>query len=136
MPYKEKEADKLYYSIGEVAKMLDVNTSLIRFWEKEFDLLKPHKNKKGNRLFTIKDLDNIKKIFELVKGKGLTLQGAKKALRTKDSSFLDQHQTETETLVAPAAVKPEKNEKEILQKLISTQAKLKQVLDILNTQNQ
>lgn len=136
MPYKEKEANKLYYSIGEVAKMLDVNTSLIRFWEKEFDLLKPHKNKKGNRLFTIKDLDNIKKIFELVKGKGLTLQGAKKALRTKDSSFLDQHQTETETLVAPAAVEPEKNEKEILQKLNSTQAKLKQVLDILNTQNQ
>ena len=52
MPYKEPKVEKLFYSIGEVARMFDVNTSLIRFWEKEFDIIKPKKNKKGNRLFT------------------------------------------------------------------------------------
>ena len=58
MPYKEPKVEKLFYSIGEVAKMFDVNTSLIRFWEKEFDIIKPKKNKKGNRLFTREDIDN------------------------------------------------------------------------------
>jgi DNA-binding transcriptional MerR regulator len=71
---------KLYYTIGEVAKMFDVNTSLIRFWENEFDIIKPQKNKKGNRLFTQKDIDNFHIIFHLVKEKGYTLQGAKEAL--------------------------------------------------------
>ena len=52
MPYKEKPIEKLYYSIGEVAKILNVNVSLVRFWEKEFDILQPKKNKKGNRMFT------------------------------------------------------------------------------------
>lgn len=80
-PYKEKPITKLYYSIGEVAKLFDVNTSLIRFWEKEFDILKPKKNKKGNRLFTQKDLDNLKIIYHLVKERGYTLEGAKKKLR-------------------------------------------------------
>lgn len=83
MPYKEKESVKLYYSIGEVAKMFGVNTSLIRFWEKEFDIIKPTKNKKGNRLFTAEDIENFKKIFALVKGEGYTLQGAKEKLREK-----------------------------------------------------
>jgi DNA-binding transcriptional MerR regulator len=80
-PYKEKPITKLYYSIGEVAKMFDVNTSLVRFWEKEFDILKPKKNAKGNRLFTQKDVDNIKVIFHLVKERGFTLDGAKRKLR-------------------------------------------------------
>ena len=75
--------DRVYYSIGEVARMFNVNTSLIRFWEKEFDIIKPRKNKKGNRLFTPKDVDNFHKIFHLVKEKGYTLQGAKDALKTK-----------------------------------------------------
>ncbi len=81
MPYKEREVEKLYYSIGEVAKMFDVNNSLIRFWEKEFDILKPKKNKKGNRLFTKEDVENIKIIYHLVKERGYTLQGAKDKLK-------------------------------------------------------
>src|SRR4030066_121887 len=81
MPYKEKKVEKLYYSIGEVARMFNVNASLIRFWEKEFDVIKPKKNKKGNRFFTKQDIDNIQLIFHLVKEKGLTLNGAKKKLK-------------------------------------------------------
>ena len=80
MPYKEPQIEKLYYSIGEVARMFDVNTSLIRFWEKEFDIIKPHKNKKGNRLFTPGDIENFHLIFHLVREKGMTLKGAKKKL--------------------------------------------------------
>ncbi|MGB0916334.1 MAG: MerR family transcriptional regulator [Flavobacteriales bacterium] len=80
-PYKEKPITKLYYSIGEVAKMFDVNASLIRFWEKEFDILKPKKNAKGNRLFRQADVDNLKVIYHLVKERGFTLDGAKKKLR-------------------------------------------------------
>jgi DNA-binding transcriptional MerR regulator len=81
MPYKEKKVEKLYYSIGEVADMFTVNTSLIRFWEKEFDVIKPKKNKKGNRFFTIQDIENIKLIYHLVKERGMTLSGAKKKLK-------------------------------------------------------
>ncbi len=80
MPYKEKKVEKLYYSIGEVASMFNVNTSLIRYWEKEFDVLQPKKNKKGNRLFTSKDIDNIYIIYHLVKERGMTLKGVKKKL--------------------------------------------------------
>jgi DNA-binding transcriptional MerR regulator len=72
--------DRLYYSIGEVAKMFDVNTSLIRFWEKEFVVIRPKKNKKGNRMFTKKDVDNFHLIYHLVKEKGYTLKGAKESL--------------------------------------------------------
>lgn len=88
MPVKEKETEKLYWSIGEVAEMFDVNASLIRFWEKEFDIIKPHKNKKGNRLFTKPDIDNFRKIHYLVKERGFTLEGARKKLRgSKDEVF-------------------------------------------------
>ena len=73
--------EKRYYQIGEVAKAFDVNTSLIRFWEKEFSVLKPKKNKKGNRLFTATDLHNLKLIYHLVKEKGFTLDGAKKKMK-------------------------------------------------------
>ncbi|MFN8153767.1 MAG: MerR family transcriptional regulator [Bacteroidia bacterium] len=78
----DKASEKLYYPIGEVAEMFGVNTSLIRFWEKEFAILKPHKNKKGNRLFTQEDLINLKLIFHLVKEKGYTLEGARKILES------------------------------------------------------
>lgn len=81
--------NKLYYSIGEVAELFDVNTSLIRFWEKEFNIIKPKKNNKGNRLFTKKDLENFEKIYVLVKQKGYTLDGAKKALKSKDQSIFE-----------------------------------------------
>jgi len=81
MPYKEPKIEKLYYAIGEVAEMFKVNTSLIRFWEKEFDIIKPHKNKKGNRLFTPQDVENFHLIFHLVKEKGMTLKGAKLKLK-------------------------------------------------------
>lgn len=75
--------DKLYYSIGEVAKAFDVNASLIRFWEKEFEIIQPKKNKKGNRLFTKDDVECFKNIFYLVKVKGYTLEGAKQAIGKK-----------------------------------------------------
>jgi len=80
VPYKEKKVEKLYYSIGEVAEMFNVNTSLIRFWEKNFDVIKPHKNKKGNRFFTKEDIENLKLIHYLVKEQRLTLEGARKKL--------------------------------------------------------
>ena len=77
---------KLYYSIGEVAAIFDVNTSLIRFWEKEFTVIQPKKNKKGNRLFTVKDIEHFNKIYQLVKEQGYTLDGAKKALKSGEKS--------------------------------------------------
>lgn len=75
--------EKLYYSIGEVAKAFNVNTSLIRFWEKEFEVIAPKKNKKGNRYFTPQDIKNLKLIYHLVKERGYTLEGAKAALTEK-----------------------------------------------------
>lgn len=81
MPYKEKPIEKLYYSIGEVAKAFDVNVSLIRFWEREFDILQPKKNRKGNRMFTQSDFDNLRIIYHLVKERGFTLDGAKNKLK-------------------------------------------------------
>ena len=90
MPYKESKVEKLYYSIGEVAEMFNVNTSLIRFWEKEFDIIKPKKNKKGNRLFTKEDIDNFHIIYHLVKEKGMTLKGAQKKMKeNKDDTLND-----------------------------------------------
>lgn len=74
--------DKLYYSIGEVAKAFDVNASLIRYWEQEFPIIKPKKNKKGNRYFTPEDIKNLQIIYHLVKEKGYTLDGARIALTT------------------------------------------------------
>jgi len=81
MPYKEKKVEKLYYGIGEVAEMFGVNTSLIRYWEKEFDVINPKKNKKGNRYFTEKDIENFHIIYYLVKDLGMTLKGAKKKMK-------------------------------------------------------
>lgn len=84
-PINYENLNKLYYSIGEVADMFEVNASLIRFWEKEFTILKPKKNQKGNRQFTPKDIANIHKIYILVKEKGFTLDGAKKSMKAKES---------------------------------------------------
>ncbi len=75
-----RKVEKIYYSIGEVASLFEVNASLIRYWEKEFDILKPQKNKKGDRFFTRQDLDNLRIIYHLVKERGYTLQGAKEKL--------------------------------------------------------
>jgi len=90
MPYKEKEIEKLYYPIGEVAEMLHLSTSLIRFWEKEFSILKPRKNRKGDRLFTKKDIENLKIIYHLVKERGYTLKGARQKLKENKSDTVDQ----------------------------------------------
>ena len=76
--------DKLYYSISEVADMFGLNTSLIRYWEKEFDCIRPTKNKKGKRQFTRSDIENLRKIFHLTKECGFTLAGAKEQLKTSD----------------------------------------------------
>ncbi|WP_416444783.1 MerR family transcriptional regulator [Leeuwenhoekiella sp. A16] len=84
--------EKLYYSIGEVARAFDVNTSLIRFWEKEFDALKPKKNAKGNRKFTPEDIKNLELIFHLVKERGFTLEGAKTHLKENKRNTLDKFQ--------------------------------------------
>ena len=81
------ENPKLYYTIGEVANMFEVNTSLIRFWEKEFDIIKPKKNKKGNRLFTQEDIKNFRLIHHLVKEKGYTLKGAKESLKANPANI-------------------------------------------------
>jgi DNA-binding transcriptional MerR regulator len=81
MPYKPPTIEKIYYSIGEVAALFQVNPSLIRFWEKEFDVLQPHKNKKGNRMFTVSEIENLRIIYHLVKERGFTLEGARNQLK-------------------------------------------------------
>ena len=81
--------EKLYYSIGEVAKAFEVNTSLIRFWDKEFDIINPKKNKKGNRLFTPEDVKNFQLIYHLVKERGFTLEGAKTHLKSQKNTVLN-----------------------------------------------
>lgn len=111
---KESDLSKLYYSIGEVASMFDVNASLIRFWEKEFSGLKPRKNAKGNRLFTPKEILLIDRIYHLVKERGFTLDGAKKALKEKQG-------TVGELVESPSA--PEENG-ELLLRLQDIRSKL------------
>lgn len=78
-------AEKLFYSMGEVAEMFDVNASLIRHWESQFSVIRPKRNKKGNRLFSPQDVENLKLIYHLVKERGMTLEGAKKALKQQRS---------------------------------------------------
>ena len=89
MSFARKETKKLCYQIGEVASELNVNVSLIRFWEKEFNIIKPKKNKKGNRQFSQKDFDNLKIIHFLVKEKGYTLEGAKKKIKENKEDKID-----------------------------------------------
>jgi DNA-binding transcriptional MerR regulator len=91
----QEEIQKRYYTIGEVAEKFNVNTSLIRFWETEFDILRPRKNKKGDRQFTQKDIDCVQTIYHLVKEKGYTLQGAKDIIKASA-----REQNEKATLIA------------------------------------
>lgn len=81
--------DKTYYSIKEVSKIFNVNISLIRFWEKEFNIIKPKKNKKGNRYFTKNDIENLHLIYHLVKEKKYTLDGARKKIRENKSESIN-----------------------------------------------
>ena len=90
MPYKEHEISKMYYTMGEVAAIFDVNQSLIRFYEKEFDVLHPKKNKKGNRYFTPEDIETLRIIFHLIRDKGYTLNGAKEHLKKNMDESQDQ----------------------------------------------
>lgn len=83
--------DKRYYRIGEIAKAFDVNASLIRFWDKEFDVIQPKKNAKGNRMFTQDDVKNLQMIYHLVKEKGFTLEGARKKLKQNPEKFKENH---------------------------------------------
>ena len=89
MALNENPTEKLFYKISEVAKMFNVNISAVRFWEKEFDILKPKKNKKGNRLFTPKDIKNIRIIYHLLKERGFTLEGAKKKLKENKTDTIN-----------------------------------------------
>lgn len=104
---EKEETTKLYYSISEVSEMFDLNASTLRFWEKEFEVLKPTKNKKGNRLFTQKDIDHIARIVDLVKNQGFTIQGAREQLKNKQAAK------------APAA-----SHAEVIKKLKDIRAKL------------
>ena len=101
--------EKRYYKIGEVAKAFNVNTSLIRFWEKEFDLIKPKKNAKGNRLFTQEDIVNFKLIFNLVKERGFTLEGAKQELKKNPKEIFNNHEIISRLEAVKAALQKIKN---------------------------
>jgi len=89
MTFKNKQTDKLFYKISEVAEMFSVNISAVRFWEKEFEILKPKKNKKGNRLFTQSDIANIKIIYHLLKERGFTVEGARKKIKENKKDTID-----------------------------------------------
>ncbi len=101
MPYKEKEIEKVYFTIGEVAEEFNVATSLVRFWETEFDVLSPKKNKKGNRQFTRTDIQKLRLIYHLVKERGFTLQGAKEMLKNNP----DELQSKMEMITSLEKVK-------------------------------
>ena len=92
MAFKEFKIEKIYYSIGEVAKLFNVKTSLIRYWETEFSILKPKKNAKGDRMFRQKDMQNLKLIYHLVKERWFTLEGAKKAIKKGDTQIIDKYE--------------------------------------------
>jgi len=106
----DQDLTKLYYSIGEVAEMFEVSNSLIRYWETEFNVLKPSKNKKGDRRFMVKDIRTLEKIFTLVKERGFTLEGAKKELKKKPKS---------------------NKSEEVVQRLKNTRQKLQNILNRL-----
>ena len=89
MPYKKPKIEKVFFTIGEVAELFGVNTSNIRFWENEFDILKPHKNNKGNRMFSKEDIENLKIIYHLLKERGMTIKGAQKKLKENKEDTLN-----------------------------------------------
>lgn len=92
MAYKEFRIEKIYYSIGEVAELFKVKTSLIRYWETEFSILKPKKNAKGDRMFRQKDMENLKLIYHLVKERKYKLEGAKIAIKEGKAEILNNYQ--------------------------------------------
>ncbi len=92
MPYKEQKVEKLFFTIGEVSRLLDVPVSTVRYWENEFEILKPKKNRKGNRLFTQEDMKNLKIIHHLLKGNGMTIAGARKYLKTHGDGDESRHE--------------------------------------------
>ena len=92
MPYKKPEIEKIYYSVGEVSEMFGLNPSHIRYWEQQFEALKPFKNKKGNRLFTKDDVETIRLINHLVKERGLTIKGAQKKLKENREDTLNNYE--------------------------------------------
>lgn len=85
-----KTLDKHFYTISEVASMFNVNASLIRFWEKEFDYITPQKNKKGNRLFTSENIEQVRLVYHLVKERGLTLKGAQQKIKENKTDALQE----------------------------------------------
>ncbi|MEO8759670.1 MAG: MerR family transcriptional regulator [Bacteroidia bacterium] len=95
---EEEVPEKLFYSITEVAALFKVNASLIRFWETEFDFLTPRKTAKGVRTYTVKDIENIRVVYSLVKENGFTLQGAKDKLKNKPTKELNKNTELVENL--------------------------------------
>ena len=102
--------EKRYYKIGELAKAFEVNTSLIRFWEKEFDIINPKKNAKGNRLFTKDDVENFKLIYNLVKERGFTLDGAKQKLKKNPDKVISNHEIISKLEAVKAELQKIKNQ--------------------------
>ncbi|MFO7755179.1 MAG: MerR family transcriptional regulator [Bacteroidales bacterium] len=92
MEDKNNKKEKLFYSIGELADMLGEQTSAVRYWEKEFDIIKPRKNKKGNRMFSPADLENMKLIHYLLREKGMTIAGAKKRMSENPDDVRKNHE--------------------------------------------
>ena len=92
MSMKNNEITKLYWSIGEVAEMFKVSKSLIRFWENEFDMLRPAKNTKGERRFTENNLEQMRIIYNLVKERGFTIKGAKQEIRENKKRLKNQRE--------------------------------------------
>jgi DNA-binding transcriptional MerR regulator len=134
MPYKEKPSVRLFYTIGEVAEMFGANASMIRYYEKEFDFIKPHKNKKGNRLFTQGDVDNFTKIFRLIRDEGLTLSQARDKMAANATvtaaatASLSAKKTPSKEIVSDRPAVSETREDQIRRRLI----KVRTLLEDLN----
>ena len=90
MPYKQPVIEKYYYNIGEVADIFEINPSNLRYWEKEFPQINPHKNARGVRMYTKDDIEEIRLIYHLIKEKGLTIKGAKDKLKQNKKDTIDQ----------------------------------------------
>ncbi len=104
--------EKQYYKIGEVAQAFDVNPSLIRFWEGEFHIIKPKKNAKGDRLFTKKDIKNFQLIYNLVKERGFTLEGAKQKLKQNPTELVKNYEIISKLEAIKSELKKIKNQLE------------------------
>jgi DNA-binding transcriptional MerR regulator len=118
---ENQSLSKLYYSIGEVAQMLNVNASLLRFWEKEFKLKVSKKNAKGNRLFSVKEITQLKQIYQYVKIEGYTLEGAKKALKQKGNPL---HDSTDSSVILTAEATGKADHAQVIQRLESIKEKL------------